>query len=67
MDYKKLKPEDFGSAILLAKTKLQRGKEYNLVKQELQPYIDEMNRRGKEIAKEHGTKFKEFTFTYLVR
>lgn len=33
----------------------------------LQPVIDEMNKRGKEIAKEYGMPFKPIKFTNLMR
>jgi hypothetical protein len=36
-------------------------------KKEAQPYIDEMNNKGKKIAAEHGRKHKDFTFGYLMR
>jgi len=36
-------------------------------KAEAQPIIDQMNHTAERIAKEHGRKFKKFTFGYLMR
>lgn len=40
---------------------------YYEARNEAQPYIDEMNVKGKEIAIKYGQKFKPFTFQYLMR
>lgn len=32
-----------------------------------QPAITTINKRGAELAKEHGVKFKPLTFKYLIR
>lgn len=40
---------------------------YEKAKEMATPSIDEMNARGKEIAKEHGKKFRPFTFTGVIR
>lgn len=37
------------------------------VKLEVQPVLDEMNRRGKLIAKKHGKKFRPVTFIEVTR
>lgn len=36
-------------------------------KEQLQPLIDEINKKGKEIAKEHNKTFRPLTFGYLFR
>lgn len=36
-------------------------------KLEAKPIIDDMNIKGKEIAKKHGKKFFPFTYGYLMR
>lgn len=43
------------------------GVSHNTVKERLQPYIDEVNRRGKEIAKKYGKKPKLVSFGPLMR
>lgn len=40
---------------------------YYEAKDKAQPVIDEMNIKGKEIAKKYNQKFKPFTFAYLMR
>lgn len=40
---------------------------YDEAKQQAQPIIDEMNKRGSEISKKYGRKFKGFTFSALMR
>lgn len=40
---------------------------YDEAKVKAQPIIDEMNKKGLEIAKKHGMRFKKFTFTNLMR
>lgn len=40
---------------------------YEQAKQQAEPIINEMNKRGKEIAKKHNQRFKPFTFTGLMR
>ena len=40
---------------------------YEEAKQKAQPIIDEMNSKGKEIAKKYNQRFKPFTFSYLMR
>jgi len=40
---------------------------YDEAKTEAQPIINEMNKRGREIAKKHKQKFKPFTFIGLMR
>ena len=37
------------------------------VKSEIQPVLDEMNRRGKLIAKKYGKKFRPVTFIEVMR
>lgn len=36
-------------------------------KESVAPLLEEMNRKGAEIAKEHGRKFKKLTFGYVFR
>lgn len=40
---------------------------YHQAKEKAQPIIDEMNSKGKEIAKKYNQRFKPFTFSYLMR
>ena len=40
---------------------------YHEAKEKAQPIIDEMNIKGKEIAKKYNQRFKPFTFSYLMR
>ena len=40
---------------------------YYQAKEEAQPVIDEMNAKGKEIAKKYNQRFKPFTFSSLMR
>lgn len=40
---------------------------YYQAKEKAQPIIDEMNIKGKEIAKKYNQRFKPFTFSYLMR
>ena len=50
------------------KIKLQLGIiNYDEAKKEAEPIITEMNKKGKEIAKKFGKKFKPFTFVSLMR
>ncbi len=50
------------------KIKLITGKiDYYKAKEEAQPIIDEMNLKGKEIAKKYNQKYKPFTFSSLMR
>lgn len=50
------------------KTKLACGYiDYEQAKKEAQPFIDEMNNKGMEIAKRFGKKFSKFTFVSLMR
>lgn len=40
---------------------------YYEAKTEAEPIIEEMNQKGKEIAKKYNQKFKPFTFASLMR
>jgi polyhydroxyalkanoate synthesis regulator phasin len=40
---------------------------FDEAKKQVQPILEKMNAKGKEIAKEHGMKFKPFTFTGVFR
>lgn len=40
---------------------------YDDAKKQAQPFIDEMNRRGVEIAKKYGKKHRPFSFASLMR
>lgn len=41
--------------------------DYYQAKAEAEPIIEEMNIKGREIAKKFGQRFKPFTFAYLIR
>ena len=50
------------------KIKLQLGIiKYDEAKKEAEPIIEEMNKKGKEIAKKFKQRFKPFTFASLMR
>ena len=50
------------------KIKLQLGIiKYDEAKKEAEPIIEEMNKKGKEIAKKFKQRFKPFTFVSLMR
>lgn len=60
MEYKKLIEE--------IKYKLNTGViDYYQAKQEAEPIINEMNKKGKEIAKKFGQRFRPFSFAGLMR
>ena len=40
---------------------------YDQAKQQAESVLDEMNDKGREIAKKHGKKFRPFTFTSMMR
>jgi hypothetical protein len=40
---------------------------YDQAKETAQPLIDEMNVKAEAIAKEHGQKFRKFTFNGIMR
>lgn len=40
---------------------------YDQAKEEAQIVLDEMNKRGKEIAGKHGVKYRPFTFSSMIR
>lgn len=40
---------------------------YEEARKDAEPYLQHMNRRGAEIAKEYGCKFKPVTFAALMR
>lgn len=40
---------------------------YDQAEVEAQPIIEEMNRRGREIAKKYGRKFTGFKFSEVIR
>jgi len=59
---------DLRSKVSEVKYNLMIGKlTYDQAKAELQPYLDEANKKGKAIAKKHGGKFNKLTFTYVMR
>lgn len=41
--------------------------DYDTAKKEAEPFIEEMNKKGEEIAKKFGKKFSKFTFVNLMR
>jgi hypothetical protein len=59
--------------IIRAKIEYIRGRlmagviDYETAKAEAAPVIAEMNRKGAEIARKHGMRFRPFTFGYLMR
>lgn len=40
---------------------------YDVAKTQAEPIIEEMNRRGREIAQKHGKSFRPFSFISLMR
>lgn len=40
---------------------------YDQAKEEAQTVLDEMNKKGKEIANKHGVKYRPFTFSSMIR
>jgi hypothetical protein len=59
---------DYRSQILQIRSEMLRGRmTIEEAKKAAQPLIDEMNIKGEKIAKEHGRKFRKFTFGYLMR
>ncbi len=40
---------------------------YDEAQEQAKPVIDEMNRRGREIAKKYGKSFRPFSFAALMR
>ena len=40
---------------------------YDEAKEQMEPIIHEMNKKGLEIAKKHNQKFRPFTFSGLMR
>ncbi|MBR5202372.1 MAG: hypothetical protein IKW45_03820 [Clostridia bacterium] len=59
---------DFKNKINEIKFKLMTGQlSYYQAKELAQPIIDEMNERGKIIAKKYNQRFKPFTFASLMR
>jgi hypothetical protein len=43
------------------------GLSYDEAKKELQPYLDEANKKGFKIAKKYNKKFNKLTFSYVTR
>lgn len=59
---------DYTKIIQEIKFKLQIGSiDYYQAKKEADPIIAEMNKKGKEIAKRFGQKFRPFNFASLMR
>ncbi len=67
MNLKNLKPIDFRKKVNEIKNRLDKGENYEMLKKELEPFLDEMNRRGEKIAKKNRRKFYKFTFIGMVR
>ena len=60
--------QDYRNAIEYIRFKMVKGLiTYDEAKAEAQPIIDEMNKKGLEIAEKYGKKFKGFTFSSLMR
>ena len=60
--------QDFRNKIEFIRLNLVNGIiSYDEAKELAQPVIDEMNKKGMEIAKKHNQKFKAFTFSALMR
>ena len=51
----------------MIKVKLAKGGDYTALAQEAQAPLEIINARAKEIAKEHGMRFKPLTFSYITR
>lgn len=58
---------DLKEKALEIKIKMVNGLSYEDAKKELQPYIDEANKIGKQIARKYKKKYYDLTFGYLVR
>ena len=58
---------DFRAKIKDIRARMLSGMDIDLAEKEAQPYIDEMNKKGKEIARKYGMRHKNFTFGYLMR
>lgn len=60
--------QDYRNAIQNIRFRMLKGLiSYDEAKVEAQPIIDEMNKKGFEIAKKYGRRFKGFTFSSLMR
>jgi hypothetical protein len=60
--------QDLKNKIDEIRTALFRGAlSYDDAKLQAQPVIDEMNRRGREIAQKYGKSFRPFSFATLMR
>jgi hypothetical protein len=49
------------------KIRIDNGENYNKLKVEFQPILDEMNKKGKSIASKFGKKFNKFKFEIIIR
>lgn len=59
---------DYRAKILKIRSDMQHGHiTIEEAKAQVQPLLDEMNTKGEKIAKEHGRKFRKFTFGYVMR
>jgi type IV secretory pathway TrbF-like protein len=58
---------DLREKVFEVRAKMVNGMSYEDAKSELQPYIDEINKIGKQIARKHKKKYYDLTFGYLVR
>lgn len=60
--------QDYRNQIETIRLNLMRGfTTYDEAKERAQPIIDEMNKKGAEIAKKYNQKFIKFTFAALMR
>lgn len=60
--------QDYRNAIEYIRFKMIKGLiTYDEAKAEAKPIIDEMNKKGFEIAKKYNRRFKKFTFASLMR
>lgn len=60
--------QDYRNAIEHIRFKMIKGLiTYDEAKAEAQPIIDEMNKKGLEVAKKYGRRFTKFTFSTLMR
>jgi len=58
---------DLRQKVREVKYKMSDGLSYEEAKKELQPYLDDTNKKGQQIAKKYKKHFKKLTFSYVIR